>query len=326
MGPYADTSARQNAGHIPERKPKGTVGESSRRVGVAAAPVHHGEILQGAFPHPAGPIRGLVTLPCAMYSVRATFAPGAATGVTVAPGWKSKARAAAELTLAALGSAAGGRLELSGDVPLGRGFGSSTSDVLAAIMAVSSAFSVPLAPETAARIAVRAEIASDSLMFGGSAVLFAHREGEVIEDYGATLPQVRILGFGSRPLSGGACQGVNTVALPPARYTRRETERFAELRVMLREAIATKDVGLLGEVATTSTRINQRHLPIPALHRILAIVDEVGALGLQTAHSGDISGIILDRDDPDVDACTDYAQHLLRDVGIVEQWKFNTDD
>lgn len=302
------------------------MGETDWRVGVASAPIHHGEILQGAFPCGAGLVRGLVTLPCAMYSVHATFAPDATAGVTVTPAWKSKARTAAELTLTALELSVGGRLELSGDVPLGRGFGSSTSDVLAAITAVSSAFSMSLPPETAAKIAVQAEIASDSLMFGGRAVLFAQRQGEVIEDFGSPLPQVRILGFGSRPSPEGAGQGVDTLALPPARYTQQETGQFAELQVMLRTAIATKDVALLGEVATVSTRINQRHLPIPALDRILDIVEEVGAVGLQTAHSGDISGIILDRDDPDVDACTEHAQRLLRDIGIVEQWKFNTDD
>ncbi|MFI6642968.1 kinase [Streptomyces sp. NPDC050504] len=294
---------------------------------MASAPIHHGEVLQGAFPRGPGLVRGLVTLPCAMYSVRAAFTPDASGEVTVVPAWKSKARTAAGLALVALDLPGGGRLELSGDVPLGRGFGSSTSDVLAAINAVGNAFRVTPTPEEAAKVAVQAEIASDSLMFGDRAVLFAQREGEVIEDFGAPLPQLRILGFGSRPSHDGtAGRGLDTLALPPARYTRRETERFAELRAMLREAIATKDLPLLGEVATASTRINQRHLPIPALDRILGIVDEVGAAGLQTAHSGDISGIILDRDDPEVDACTEHAQRALRAIGIVEQWKFNTDD
>ncbi|MGI5216147.1 hypothetical protein ACQEUR_25095, partial [Plantactinospora sp. CA-290183] len=189
-----------------------------------------------------------------------------------------------------------------------------------AIGAVSDAFAETVSPETAARIAVRAEVASDSLMFRDTAVLFAQRRGEVIEDFGSPLPRARILGFGSRPTI------VDTVDLPLARYTRGETERFAALRPMLREAVATKDVALLGEVATASTRINQNHLPIPAFDRILAVVDEVGAAGLQTAHSGNISGIILDTDAHDVDARTEHARRLLRRIGIVEQWEFDTND
>jgi uncharacterized protein involved in propanediol utilization len=302
------------------------VGDSNWRAGVASAPVHHGEILQGAFPLGAGLVRGLVSLPCAMYSAHASFTPSSVPGVTVMPAWKDKARRAAVLTLASLGRTVGGRLVISADVPLGRGFGSSTSDVLAAIMAVSDAFSVAPSAEAVARIAVRAETASDSLMFGGRAVLFAQRDGAVIEDYGSPLPPAQILGFGARPSPTGARRMVDTVALPPARYTRSEIGLLAELQHMLREAIATKDIALLGEVATASTRLNQRFLPIPALDRLLAVVNEIGAAGLQTAHSGDIAGIIIDRDAPDVDARTEHAQHLLRQIGIVEHWKFNTDD
>lgn len=161
-------------------------------------------------------------------------------------------------------------------------------------------------------------------MFGGSAVLFAHREGVIIEDFEYPLPAVRVLGFGCRPEGGG--RGTDTLALPPARYTPAEIQRFTRLRTLLREAVLAKDTGLLGKVATASTRINQRHLPIPALERILAVVEEVGALGLQTAHSGDIAGIIFDRDDPAVDTCIERAQQHLADIGIFEQWKFTTDD
>ncbi|MDG4862758.1 kinase [Streptomyces sp. T-3] len=296
-------------------------------MGVASSPIHHGEILQGVFAHGDGLSRGLVTLPCAMYCVEARFTPAepsGGTGLAVSPSWKSKARQAAELALTSVGLPVQGHLELSGDVPLCRGFGSSTSDVLAAIGAVKDAFSLPLDAEHVARLAVQAETASDSLMFGSSAVLFAHREGVIIEDFEYPLPAVRVLGFGCRPEDGG--RGTETLALPPARYTPAEIHRFARLRTMLREAVLAKDTSLLGKVATASTRINQRHLPIPALDRILAIADQAGAVGLQTAHSGDIAGIIFDPDDPSVDTCIERAQQHLADIGIFEQWKFTTDD
>jgi len=293
---------------------------------VASVPVHHGEILQGVFLHGQRLVRGLVTLPCAMYHQRATFTPGGRDPVEVVPHWKYKARAAAELTLLTLDLPRGGWLELCGAVPLGRGFGSSTSDVLAAINAVGDAYEVPVPLQTAAKIAVRAELASDSLMFDDGAVLFAQRAGEVLEDFGNRLPPMRVLGFGNRTATNGNGNGVDTLALPPARYDQREIGIFTELRVMLREAIATKDVTLLGCVATASTRLNQRHLPIPAFERILGIVAEIGAAGIQTAHSGNIAGILLDWNHPDVDARLERARHLLRDIGIVEQWEFTTDD
>ncbi|MET9735663.1 kinase [Streptomyces sp. NPDC006458] len=304
------------------------VDHSGWRVGVASAPIHHGEILQGVFPHQGQLTRGLVTLPCTVHTTQASFIPARGEELTVFPTWKSKARRAAQLAVEACAQPGdgpvGGRLELTGDVPLCRGFGSSTSDVLAAIRAVQDALVRPLPPETVARIAVHAETASDSLMFKESSVLFAQREGKVIEDFGYRMPAVRVLGFGSRPEHEG--KGVDTLAFPPARYDDAEIGVFAELQAMLREAIHTKDVALLGAVASASTEINQRHLPIPCLDHLRAIARETGALGIQAAHSGDIAGLLYDRDDPEVDARTEQGRALLHTIGIHEQWIFTTGD
>jgi uncharacterized protein involved in propanediol utilization len=290
------------------------------RLGAAEVPTHHGEILQGVFADGGRLRRGLVTLPCSLHVTTGTFQPRPGGGITVSPEWKIKARRAAELAIGALGlpTAAGGHLELASEVPVSRGFGSSTSDVLAAIWSVRNAFCATVPARTVARLAVQAETASDSLMFEDSAVLFAQREGEVIEDFGYPLPPVSVLGFGARP--GGA--GVDTLSLPPARYTAREIRVFGELWLMMREAILTKDVALLGAVATASTEINQRNLPIPQLAGIRSVAAAAGAVGIQTAHSGDISGLLFDRDDPDRDERMDLAGRLLGGIGISEQWKF----
>jgi uncharacterized protein involved in propanediol utilization len=156
-----------------------TLTDTVARRGTTAA-VHHGEILQGAF-HAGGHIqRGLVSLPCKLYRSHAEFIAEAGTPVTVLPAWRTQARQAAELTVREieplLGGRLGGVLTVRSDAPLGRGFGSSTSDVLAAIRAVADAFSISFPCDTVARLAVLAETASDSLMFE-RAVLFAHREG-----------------------------------------------------------------------------------------------------------------------------------------------------
>lgn len=304
------------------------VDHSGWRVGVASAPIHHGEILQGVFPHQGQLTRGLVTMPCTVHTTQASFIPARGEELTVSPPWKTKARRAAQLAVEACAGPGegpvGGHLELTGDVPLCRGFGSSTSDVLAAIWAVQDALVRPLPPEAVARIAVCAETASDSLMFKESSVLFAQREGKVIEDFGYRMPAVRVLGFGSRPENDG--KGVDTLAFPPARYDSTEAGVFAELHAMLREAIHTKDVALVGAVASASTEINQRHLPIPRLDGLRAIERETGALGIQAAHSGDIAGLLYDRDDPEVDARTEHGRRLLHNIGIHEQWIFTTGD
>ncbi|MFJ8080057.1 kinase [Streptomyces sp. NPDC096205] len=296
-------------------------GRSVWRVGRGWAPVHHGEILQGVFPHEGRLVRGLVTLPCTLHTTRATFTPATHEQLTVSPPWKTKALRAAHLTLKACTGPAGGHLELTGDVPPGRGFGSSTSDVLAATRAVQDALQGALTPETVARIAVQAESASDSLMFPDTAVLFAQREGEVLENFGHSLPPLQVLGFGSRPDLGG--RGVDTLTLPPPDHTRAELEIFTELRSTLREAIDTKDPSLVGEVATASTLLNQRHLPVPDLDALLAVAEHTDALGLQVAHSGDVAGLLYD---PGSEAYVQEARLLLRGLGLREQWVFMTPD
>lgn len=262
-------------------------------------------------------MRGLVTLICPLYRSRATFTQDLSGQVRVLPGWREKARRAAELTLLEIRPGVGGCLEIASDVPLGRGLGSSTSDVLAAIWAVADSFGLVLSPVGVARLAVEAETASDSLMFDHGAVLFAHREGTLIEDFGADLPPLHVLGFGT----GGS---VDTLAHQPARYTEQELDVFGELRVMLRQALAARDCALMGQVATASTWINQKHLPIPHLDEVCAVAADVGALGVQTAHSGNVAGILFERQAPDLGDRVEIAQKLLRRVGHKDHWRFDS--
>ncbi|MFI5793177.1 kinase [Streptomyces sp. NPDC051677] len=293
---------------------------SGAAFGTGTAPVHHGELLQGAFTGPSGaPVRALVTLPCPLHTTRATFTPVPGGEVTVSPPWKEKARRAAELTLDGLRLRTGGRLDLVGDAPTGRGFGSSTSDVLAAVRAVRDAFGAPLTAREAARLAVRAETASDALMFEATAVLFAQREGTVVEDFGHRLPPLHVLGFGSR--ADG--HGVNTLALPAPRYDSAEIARFDRLRVLLRRALRAQDAALLGAVATRSALLNQRRLPVPGLDRLLTTARACGALGLQIAHSGDIAAFLFAPEPPEARTPrTTRARELLRGAGVEECWEF----
>lgn len=291
------------------------------RKGLARVPVHHGEFMQGAFRVDGHIRRGLVTVPCELYHSFAAFTPGTSRTVSVRPAWRTKARTAADLTVSEidrmLGGCVGGMLEVFSNVPLCQGLGSSTGDVLASIRAVADAFSVRLDREVIARLAVRAETASDPLMFDGNVVLFAHREGVLIEDFGARLPPIGVLGFRRG-------EPVNTVTYRPARYSPGELDQFDELRVMTREAIAAQDPAMLGAVATASTRINQSRLPIPHLDSVCAVANKAGALGVHTAHSGSVGGLLFDHRDPESQHRAAVAQKLLMEIGFIDQWRFTT--
>ena len=54
-----------------------------------------------------------------------------------------------------------------------------------------------------------------------------------------------------------------------------------------------QNVQLLGAVATRSALLNNKRLPKPYLNDIIDLVNELGLLGVNVAHSGSIVGILL---------------------------------
>ncbi|SMF28012.1 threonine kinase [Tistlia consotensis] len=277
-------------------------------VGVGTAIAHHGELLQGVFEDEQGSLhRGLVTLPLPRLRARATFWPRSGGAVAVRPAGRSKAQRAAELTLAHLGYAgSGGDLTIESDIPLGHGYGSSTADLVASIRAVAAAAGLRLRHSTTCRLAVAAEGASDAIAYGCQALLFAQREGRILEPLGAELPPLIVVSL----VSGGEGP-VDTVALTPARYDSAEIELFRALRGLVRHALQRQDARLLGRVATVSARVSQRHFPKPRFERALRLAEEHAACGLQVAHSGSLMGVLIDAGNGDATA---RAATLVREA------------
>jgi uncharacterized protein involved in propanediol utilization len=291
---------------------------TSSEVGIGHAPAHHGELLQGVFADEDGrPRRALVTLPQPELRSRAIFHPSHHHWGVVGTPELEKVRRAAARALREFGArpaaAKGGWIEISSDVPRGIGMGSSTADVTAAIRAVADYHGVALSVEQVARLAVSAECASDSVMIDRRVVLFAHRDGVVLESLGDQLPPMTVLGCDTDPTGAG----VDTLALRPAEYDARELVVLEALRAALRHAVATGDVALLAEASTESARLNQRFLAKP-LEQRLELGDGCGALGIQVAHSGTVAGLIFDPRLPDTESNVAAARAGLADLGLPE--------
>ncbi len=252
---------------------------------------HHGELIQGMFEDEDAQLRrALVSLPCRHLKSQATFLPNDAAKVSVSPASCEKARRAAELTLDKFAwTRTGGNLIIHSNIPVGRGMGSSTADVLASILAVLDYLCVEPASDKVMQIAVSAETASDSTLFKQHAVLFAHRDGVVLESFRKPLPAIDFISIDTTPHVT-----VDTLEFEPARYDQQEIETFRPLRSLLRRAIINSDARLLGRVATASTRINERFLPKPRLNDIETIGARFGAIGTQVAHSGTVVGLMFD--------------------------------
>ncbi|MBI2508149.1 hypothetical protein HYV89_04305 [Candidatus Woesearchaeota archaeon] len=291
--------------------------------GRGTAIAHHGEILQGMFEDAGKLFRGSVTLPCHIFGSQASFFPKKnSSKIVVDPEWKIKSKKAAELTLKSLGvEDIGGRLMIKSNTPLRLGLGSSTSDVNASILSVANSLGVVLSPVTIASIAVKAEIATDAIIFGERAVLFGHRDGKVFEDLGGNFPPMEVLGFNSDPDG----EGVDTLAFPPAEYSWQEIEMLRPLVGLMRRAIYEQNPKLIGRVSIASTEINQRFLPTKNFDSIKNIVRKVNAAGLQASHSGIVVGIIFDSNDVDKEQKIHRSLSLLKDIGYDNVWRFRTD-
>ncbi|MFC8085962.1 GHMP kinase [Streptomyces sp. NPDC057340] len=298
-----------------------------RTTGTGRAPCHHGEILQGYFRDGNGHLaHGLVTLPMDGPGSAARFVrrPGSRPGeVTVTPAGRTKAREAAVLALrecAALRGRepGGGELTLTGDLPVGLGMGSSTSDVIATVRAVADSWGLRLPPETVARLAVRAEGASDPLMYGRRPLLFAQREGRVLEVLGSALPPAVVVGCAL-----GGSEPVDTLSLT-APVEDGDIVYYAHLRRMLRRAVTDADTALLGRVSTASARLRQRVLGQREFPALKGIADAVGAAGVQIAHSGNVAGLLFDPRAPGLNSRLRRCGRALAREGITTTRTFTT--
>jgi uncharacterized protein involved in propanediol utilization len=281
------------------------------QTGVGRAIAHHGELLQGVFESEDGRLhRGLITLPFAGQQAVATFRVREDGSVRTRPAKRSKAGRAVAITLEHLGLAGtGADLTIDSSIPIGHGYGSSTADVVAAIRAVACAAGITLRQSTICELAIAAEGASDAIAYGNDAVLFAHREGRILEHFGGEFPPFVVVGF-------RVGKPIDTLQLPRARYSAEEIQLFRVLRGLAYRSIKQQDPRMLGQVATISASISQRHLPKSRFETVLSITRHYGACGLQVAHSGTLIGILLDANQPTARQRAAALVDTLKGVGF----------
>jgi uncharacterized protein involved in propanediol utilization len=137
----------------------------------------------------------------------------------------------------------------------------------------------------------------DPIMFDREVVLFAQREGRVLEAFGSWIPPYVVVSVDTDV----GTNGVDTLSLPPPQYTDAELEVFDGLVARARAAFEQRDVAGIATVATESATLNQRLVALRGFREIVALAGEFGALGVQIAHSGTVAGILFD-------ACTTRAR------------------
>jgi L-threonine kinase len=229
----------------------------------------------------------LVTCPVDFFSrVTVELYPGG-SGVQGPPDCP-KTTAAVSATLSHLGRPdLAACLTVSNPMPRGKGLGSSSADVAAAVSATALALGQELAPREIARIALSVE-PTDGIMFPGIA-LFDHREGKLLEELGPPPPmEIVALDFGGT---------VDTLEFN--HQDRRQGWRSIEPATrealeLVRRGIREGDPQLVGRGASISSQASQEVHHKHQLPQVMEFAQRVGAVGVCVGHSGTIIGVLLD--------------------------------
>jgi L-threonine kinase len=247
---------------------------------IARVPATCGELLQGVDDE-RGPV--LVSLPVAVPGTVAVALMREPL-LQVTPDLP-RARAALRLALDLAGWRGGAMVRLGGEVPRGRGMGSSTVDVAGVIGAVLGAAGVALSPATLARTMAAVEPSDSSPLPGLWAM--DHVSGRWALALGDAPAGWRLVAVDS-------AVGVDTLAI------HRELGPGPRLPAgTLTDTVAAasrRDTAALARIATESARRNQERLPHPAYAAVCAAARSVRAAGVCVAHSGSLCAVICTSD------------------------------
>ena len=171
-------------------------------------------------------------------------------------------------------------------LPEGKGYASSTADILAGLYGFAQLSGVSLTPEEASRIALAVE-PTDSIAWPGLALL-DHREGRIMEFLGFPPPLAVLIVD-----EGGV---VDT-----EEFNRRDRRQLLsslaplhrEAFALLKEGVARRDPVTIGEAATLSAEAWSRVLQKPLLKRCRSLSRSLEGYGVCVAHSGTLYGLLL---------------------------------
>ena len=214
----------------------------------------------------AGPVRGIDHLPKTRQAVSATLA---------------------ELQMHTVIAGLVADVSVANPIPVGKGMGSSSADITAAVSATAAAAGVAVSPEVIARIARSVE-PTDAVMFPGIA-LFDHRNGRIAESLGPPPPMEVIVVDRGGQMDTLEFNRVDRTAQWQA--VADQTDAALEL---VREGIERSDPELVGRGATISARAGHPDGAAEWVERAAEFAANVGAAGINVAHSGTVIGILLD--------------------------------
>jgi L-threonine kinase len=194
-------------------------------------------------------------------------------------------------------------MEINNPLPVGRGYGTSTADIGAALFAANLAFNLDMNASEISQIAVQIE-PTDSTLFSGL-TLFAHRTGNFNLFLG-TAPNAKLVILDPGGMIDTEDFNAQDWRDPLTRMVQEQKNAF----LLLQQGVAAGDLLAIAEASTLSAKYHQAILFNPLIEIVLPLVKQVRAVGICRAHSGTIIGLIFA---PDTDL-EDAVKYLRRKI------------
>ncbi|MGK5629802.1 GHMP family kinase ATP-binding protein [Streptomyces sp. URMC 123] len=273
-----------------------------------------GEILQGYTIGPSGFEHFLFTAPVEELRCQARLKregiPSTAA-LTVSPADRVKALRAYDMLSADLQRPTrGAAIEIRSNIPVAKGYASSTADILAAaLLCVAEAFpgtAEPVAHALALSVARRLEY-GDYLLHPG--ISSCHQRSQTLIAKYHTDLRWTIVGVDE----GGYVRTEEfhrEVPEDPGKASVYE-QLFRELDA----ALLANDGEAAARIATRSAELHNDRLPKKSLDDLRALQKNFGALGICVAHSGTLAGLIFSRHQPEHDARVRECRDALDSLG-----------
>ena len=180
----------------------------------------------------------------------------------------------------------GGKLHIESELREGKGYASSSADMVVTARAIESAFEICIPGHSLARIMSAIE-PSDGVMYEGI-VSFHQREGIVHGRLG-TLPSLTIVA-----LDEGGRAETTEVCKDRGFHNASRLAEYERLLLELGRAVKRRHLPSVGNVATRSAVLNQDVLPKEHLELFLDLRARYDALGVVATHSGTCLGLLFD--------------------------------
>jgi L-threonine kinase len=276
---------------------------TKKNIGISSAPGTCGEIVQG-FYNSGTPFH--VTCPISLYAkTQVEVTDHHTLQVLGLPDYASKMMDALRISAEILEVQNVSILvQHETQLETGKGMGSSTADIISVARAFASAIDKVLSPARLAQIATAIE-SSDGTMYQGMAAV-NHKNGNLITKLPWS-PELNIVMIvPDLCLDTGQALFVGKDLL---------SSEFDGLLKEIKIASKNRDEVAFANVALRSAFINQEYVKNKAFELLHPVFRELGAIGLNVAHTGTIAGVIFQSGKQGLTMCKDALPEIKKIVG-----------